>query len=57
MLMIQRVPESPIKKQHPWEFPADPVVSSRCLYCQGLGSLLGQQTKILKTTGHGQKKF
>ena len=45
MLMIQRVPESPFKKQYPWEFLGDPVVRTRCFYCQGLGSLLGQDPK------------
>ena len=36
-------------RMHVWEFPGGPVARTPCSLCQGLGSILGQGTKIPQT--------
>ena len=46
-------------RMHVWEFPGAPVARTPCSQCQGLGSILGQGTKIpraFQCSWRGKKK-
>ena len=38
------------------EFPGSPVVRIQGFHCGGLGSILGQETKVLQAAWHSWKK-
>ena len=38
-----------------WESPDCPVVKALCFHCRGVGSILGQETKIPHTVWHDQE--
>ena len=48
-------PEANVKRRF-GEFPGGLLVRIQCYDCRGLGSILGQGTKIPQATRHGQKK-